>query len=87
VSAPLDLARQAVFGAVEYARGMGLEPHPDFAKCTGHLGEWDGSSDITFGRDGVPMYMQGPHDDMFAVISTLRKTVRDGNFHYFGTVG
>jgi hypothetical protein len=44
VSAPLDLARHMVFGAVDYARGLGFEPHPDFAKCAGHLGEWDGSS-------------------------------------------
>ncbi len=28
------------------------------------------------------MYIQGPHDDMFAVMVTLRKTVGDGNFHY-----
>ena len=35
VAAPLDLARQVVFGAVDYARGLGFEPHPDFAKCSG----------------------------------------------------
>ena len=87
VSAPPDLARQVVFGAVDYARGLGFEPHPDFAKCAGHLGDWDGSSDIAFGRDGMPMYIQGPHDDMYTVISTLRKTVGDGNFHYLGRVG
>jgi hypothetical protein len=87
VSAPLDLARHVVFGAVDYARGMGFEPHPDFTKCAGHLGEWDGPSDIAFGRDGMPYYIQGPQDDMWAVMSTLRKTVGDGNFHYFSHVG
>jgi len=46
VPAPLDLARHVVFGAVDYARGLGFEPHPDFAKCAGHLGEWDGPSDM-----------------------------------------
>lgn len=87
VAAPLDLARHAVFGAVDYARGLGLEPHPDFAKCAGHLGEWNGSSDITFGRDGMPLYMPGPHDNVHAVMSTLRKAVGDGNFHYVGQLG
>jgi hypothetical protein len=82
VAAPLELARQVVFGAVDYARGMGFEPHPDFAKCAGHLGDWSGASDITFGRDGMPMYIQGPHDDTFAIMATLRKSVGDGNFHY-----
>jgi hypothetical protein len=87
VPAPLELAQQVVFGAVGYARGMGLEPHTDFAKCAGHLGEWNGSCDITFGRDGMPVYIQGPHDDMFTVMATLRKTVGDGNFHYVCQIG
>jgi hypothetical protein len=33
------------------------------------------------------MYMQGPHDDVFADLATLRKTVGDGNFHYMGKIG
>jgi hypothetical protein len=85
--APLEQARHVVFGAVDYARGMGFEPHPDFAKCAGHLGEWDGPSDITFGREGMPMYIQGPHDDTFAIMATLRKTVGEGNFHYVAGIG
>jgi hypothetical protein len=87
VPATLDVARHVVFGAVDYARGLGFEPYPGFAKCARLLGEWDGSSDVTFGRDGMPMYVQGPHDDMFSVLSTLRKSVGDGNFHYYGTIG
>jgi hypothetical protein len=87
VPAPLDLAQQVVFGAVGYARGMGLEPHPDFAKCAGLLGDWNGSSDITFGRDGIPTYIEGPHDDTFRIMATLRQTVGDGNFHYLAQIG
>lgn len=79
--APLDLSRQLVFGAVAYARGLGFEPHPDFAQASGQLGEWDGVCDITFGRDGVPVYIQGPHDDAGKIIKTLRRSVGDGNFH------
>jgi hypothetical protein len=71
-----------VFGAVESARGLGLERHPDFAKCAGHLGEWNGPSDIMFDRDGKPMYIEGPHDDTFRFMSALRKTVGEGNFHF-----
>jgi hypothetical protein len=82
VAAPLELARHAVFGAVDYARGLGLEPHPDFAKCAGHLGEWTGPSDITFGRDGMPLYIEGPHDNALAVISKLRQTAGEGNFRF-----
>jgi hypothetical protein len=75
------LSRQLVFGAVAYARGLGFEPHPDFAQASGQLGEWDGVCDTTFVRDGVPVYIQGPHDDARKIMKTLRRKVGDGNFH------
>jgi DNA-binding transcriptional MerR regulator len=31
-------AQSIVFGAVEYASGLGLDPHPDFAQTIPHLG-------------------------------------------------
>src|SRR6266498_2944998 len=76
------LAQRIVFGAVGYARGLGFEPHADFAKATGQLGEWDGVCDLEFGRDGMPMYIEGPHDDTWRIMHTLRQNVGDGNFHY-----
>jgi hypothetical protein len=82
VEVPLVLAQQIVFGATEYARGLGFEPHADFAQAAGHLGEWDGVCDLTFGRDGMPMYIEGPHDDTWRIMRTLRQNVGDGKFHY-----
>jgi hypothetical protein len=38
---PLELARHLVWGAVEHARRLGFEPHPDLASVIGHLGPWD----------------------------------------------
>jgi hypothetical protein len=84
---PLELARHLVWGAVDHARRLGFEPHPDFAPVTGHLGTWDETSAITFGRDGVPYYVSGPHDNARAVIRTLTRTVGEGNFHYLAAVG
>src|SRR6266704_4000337 len=76
------VAANVVFGAIEYAHELGFEPHPDFAGCASLLGPWEGSSDITFGREGKPMYIQGPHDDATSIIRTLRRSVGDDNFHY-----
>ncbi|MCY7342574.1 MAG: helix-turn-helix domain-containing protein [Pseudonocardia sp.] len=87
LAAPLDLGRHLVLGAVDYARGLGFEPHPDFAAARGHLGEWSEASAITFGRDGMPFYMSGPHDNPNAVIRTLTRTVGDGNFHFLTGLG
>jgi hypothetical protein len=82
VPAPLDLAQHLVLGAVEYARGLGFEPHLDFAAVAGHLGDWAGPSDITFGRDGKPFYLQGPYDDPRAVLRTLNRGVGRDNYRY-----
>lgn len=83
VPAPLELARHVVLGAVDYARSLGFEPHPDFAKGAALLGDWEpGSSDITFGRDGKPLYINGPRDNTYGNIAKLRQTVGDGNFDY-----
>jgi hypothetical protein len=82
VAAPLDLARHVVFGAIAHARGLGFGPHADFAAAAGHLGEpWEPTTSpmIEFGRDGKPLYVQGPHDDYRRVLRTLKKSVgKDG---------
>jgi hypothetical protein len=86
LAVPIDLARHVVFGAVAYARELGFEPHPDFAGCASHLGPWEGRSDITFGLEGKPMYIQGPHDNAAQVMRTLRRSVGDGNYHYLSQI-
>jgi hypothetical protein len=83
IDAPLELARHLVWGAVDYARELGFEPHPDFAATADHLGRWDESSAITFGRDGRPFFVQGPHDHPRTVIRTLTGSVGEGNFDVF----
>lgn len=79
--APIELARQIVYGAAEYARGLGFESHEDFEQVADHLGEWEGPSAITFGRDGKPFYVSGPHDDHAKVIRRLQRAVGD-DFDY-----
>jgi hypothetical protein len=86
IEAPLELARHLVWGAVDYARRLGFEPHPDFAATAGHLGSWDETSAITFGRDGRPLFVQGPHDNPRAVIRKLTEAVGDGNFDVIAPV-
>lgn len=87
VEAPLELARHLVWGAVDYARDLGFSPHPDFQPASGHLGTWQETSDITFGRDGVPFYISGPYDNPASVTRTLTKSVGEGNFHYLAAIG
>jgi hypothetical protein len=74
VPAPLELAQHLVFGAVEFARGLGFEPHPDFAAAADHLGTWLGDCPIQFGYRGSPCYIQGPYDDVESIARTLADT-------------
>jgi hypothetical protein len=81
--APIDLARHVVFGAVDYARSLGFQPAAVFAHTADHLGPWQGPSAITFGRNGKPFYMSGPHDNPHTVIKTLEHAVGPPpNFDY-----
>jgi hypothetical protein len=82
IAAPIELAREVVFGSVDHARGLGFEPYPDFDEVKGHLGEWTGPSTITFGKNGRPLYVSGPYDNPSQVIRTLERAVGEGNYDY-----
>jgi len=82
IPAPIELVRDLVLGAAEYAQKFGFAPHPDFQQARAHLGLWTGPSAITFGRDGKPTYVSGPHDDPDQVLRTLRRAVGRKGFNY-----
>jgi hypothetical protein len=77
---PVDLARHLVHGAVAFAAGLGFDPHPDFADVRGYLGELREPCAITFGREGRPLYVAGPHDNPVEVITRLSAAVGSGGF-------
>lgn len=80
--APIDLSRHLVWGAVEYARGLGFDPHPDLRPAAGHLGSLDEPCAIGFGRDGKPFYLQSPYDDANRILRTLDRTTGRDNYHF-----
>ncbi|SDJ56974.1 helix-turn-helix domain-containing protein [Nonomuraea jiangxiensis] len=80
--APVELARDLVFGSIDYARTLGFEPEEAFKPAADLLGTWEGNSAITFGRDGKPFYAQHPQDDPGKVLRTLRRTLSDDEFDY-----
>ncbi len=85
IAAPIELVRDLVFGAAQYAQQLGFAPHPDFEQARDHLGPWAGPSAITFGRDGKPTYISGPYDNPEQVLRTLRQAVGRKGFNY--TIG
>jgi hypothetical protein len=78
--APIELARHLLYGSVDYARTLGLEPHERFESASHLLGEWEGPSAITFGRDGRPFYAPGPSDEVAKIVRKLEAKVGADGF-------
>jgi hypothetical protein len=82
----LEQAQAIVFGALDYAAKLGLEPHADFAKSKPHLGlRPDALIPIEFGKDGKPYYINGPFDNPDKILAKLHQAVGTGNYDY--TIG
>jgi hypothetical protein len=77
---PLELAQQLVHGAVAYARTLGFRPAGGFRAVADELGVPATPGGVGFGRDGKPMYVQGPRDDAKAVLRTLDRSVGPGGY-------
>lgn len=80
VAAPIEMARELVWGAVAYARSLGFEPHRDLERTSAHLGEWEPTGAVRFGREGQPYFVGGVRDDAKRILRTLGRSVGDGNF-------
>jgi hypothetical protein len=83
IEVTLEQAQAIVFGGVDYAARLGIEPHRDFAAAKSHLGtQPDSLLPIEFGRDGKPYYTNGPYDDAEKIIAKLNRSVGKGNYNY-----
>ena len=77
---PLELAQHVVHGAVAFAAGLGIEPHPDFEPVCEQLGELTEPCAITFGRQGRPLYVPGPYDESIAILRAIKAAVGSDGF-------
>jgi hypothetical protein len=79
-----ELAHQMVYESIAYAAQFGFKPHSDF-KLAKNLLEPQGSLDtpykLTFGKDGKPFFINGPYDDVDAILAKLDKNPGQGNYH------
>ncbi|CAN5442637.1 hypothetical protein BH23VER1_BH23VER1_34980 [soil metagenome] len=81
-------ARKLVESSVAYAAKLGLPPHRDYKSASRVLGGINGEdcdTEFTFGKDGMPFYIQGPNDSpAFAerVLALLQQHCGEGKFHY-----
>jgi len=80
-----ELAHEIIYGGIEYAREIGFRPHRDFKRSRYVLDPPDAhprTGQVEFGKDGKPLYIQGPHDNVQAILRQLDRAVGEGNYHY-----
>ena len=86
---PLEIgilyAKQIIFGAVDYARKLGFDPHPDFSLTRHVLGTKNitGHHDIQFGGpEGKPLYIAGPDDNPQTIVRKLSSRLGKDGYHF-----
>jgi hypothetical protein len=90
VECPLELAHQMIYASIEYAAQFGFEPNEDFALSQYLLaprGELEEPYHLTFGRNGKPFFIAGPHDNAARILKQLEKTAGPGNYDYLVPLG
>ncbi len=58
-------ARKFIEGATAYAEALEFPPHRDYKNAINIFGDIDGSDcseEYTYGKDGKPFYINGPHE-------------------------
>src|SRR5712692_10217805 len=80
---PYEDARSFILGAIDYARQIGFEPHPDW-DLSGRIVESERPfrNKFSFGSDGIPFYIQGPNDDAPEILRVLDPLIEQGKAHF-----
>ena len=86
-----DMAHNLVFGAAAYAATLGFKPHKDWADSQFILLPANSPEvekiDIEFGKDGQPLYISGPYDNVGKITAQLNATVGEGNYTFIANMG
>lgn len=80
-----DLAHHIIYGAIDFARQFGFEPQRDFtlSQCVlEERGSLELVEDIEFGREGKPLFIAGPDDNVPRILKQLESTAGRGHFDF-----
>jgi hypothetical protein len=83
-----ECARKLVEGAVQYASDMGFSPHTDYRTARllfGGVSTEACTEEYTFGKDGKPLFVAGPHDNSFRceqILKTLHNHCGPDGYHF-----
>ena len=78
-------AHNLIYGTIDEAETIGFMPHKDFTTAEYILNADlidDGIDNVEFGKDGKPLFISSPYDDVARVLKTLERTVGEGNYDF-----
>ncbi|MBL7815897.1 MAG: hypothetical protein JNL70_12855 [Saprospiraceae bacterium] len=79
------LAHNIIYGAIAYAEDLGFKPNKDWTLSQMILEEDTEDIELIeleFGKDGKPLFINGPYDNVQKVLNTLNKSVGQGNYDF-----
>ncbi len=90
ISADLNLAAKIIREGIAYAERLGFKPHRDYRQAQPILGDADPDAcdkEIPLGKDGKPLFIAGPYDNVRQVMARLTKAVGPDGFYYMIPIG
>lgn len=82
VECSFEDARSIVLSSIEYAKQLGFEPHKDWKLTRSFIEDTrDFDRKFAFGKDGLPLYIQGPNDDSDKILKILNPLIVNGKAH------
>jgi hypothetical protein len=84
-SADLNLVAKIVREGLDYARQFGFDPDPDYRKAMRVMGDADPDAcptHVPLGKEGKPLFVAGPYDDVPGIMAKLTKLLGPDGFHY-----
>ena len=85
-----ELAHELIWGGIEYAARYGFRPDPDFKLAQLVVDPPEAhprTGAVTFGKDGKPFYVSGPHDNVSAIMNQLLRTAGPDNYEFLTEIG
>jgi hypothetical protein len=84
IDCDFGLAQNIIYGGIEYAEELGFKPYKDFKITQFIIDDIEEVDfiDIEFGRGGKPFFTPGTIDNVNSILSTLNRTVGEGNYEY-----
>jgi hypothetical protein len=90
IPADLNLVAKIIREAIAYADSLGFKPHRDYRQAAPILGDADPDAceiEIPLGKDGKPLYISGPYDNVQGIMRRLERAVGPDGFSYVVGLG